>query len=93
MKYIDWNEEKNHKLKHERGVCFEDVLIAIDAGKVLDDIRHPNFLRYSIQRVLIVEIDNYAFLVPYVEDEEKVFLKTVIPSRKMTKRYLKGDEQ
>lgn len=91
MKYFDWNEEKNDKLKVEREICFEDVLTAIDAGKLLDDIKHPNAIRYLAQRVLIVEIDGYAYLIPYVEDEIKIFLKTIIPSRKATRKYLKGD--
>lgn len=91
MKYFDWNEEKNDKLKAERAICFEDVLTAIDAGRLLDDIKHPNAIQYLVQRVLIVEIDGYAYLIPYVEDEIKIFFKTIIPSRKATKKYLKGD--
>ncbi|HJQ07948.1 MAG TPA: BrnT family toxin [Candidatus Saccharimonadales bacterium] len=91
MKYIDWSEAKNDKLKAEREICFEDALTAIDAGRLLDDIKHPNAIRYLAQRVLIVEIDGYAYLVPYVEDEIKIFLKTIVPSRKATKKYLKGD--
>lgn len=90
VKYFDWNEAKNDKLKLERAICFEDVLTAIDAGKLLDDIAHPNPLRFA-QRILIVEIEHYAYLIPYVEDEIKIFLKTIIPSRKATKKYLRGD--
>lgn len=93
MKYFDWNETKNAKLKAERDVCFEDVLTAIDAGNVLDDVRHPNPILYTTQRVLIVAIDDYVYLVPYVEDTEKIFLKTIIPSRKATKKYLKGETE
>ncbi|EDK72417.1 conserved hypothetical protein, partial [candidate division TM7 genomosp. GTL1] len=91
VKYYDWSEAKNNKLKTERDICFEDVLTAIDAGKILDDIKHPNVLRYIAQRVLIIEIAEYVYIVPYVEDEIKIFLKTIIPSRKATKKYLKGD--
>lgn len=91
MKYFDWDEVKNDKLKAEREVSFEDVLIAINAGKLLDDVKHQNPKRYLAQRVLIVEIDDYAYLIPYVQDEAKIFLKTIIPSRKATKKYLKGD--
>ena len=93
MKYFDWNEAKNDKLKAEREICFEDVLTAIDAGGLLDDIKHPNAVRYLAQRVLIVEIDGYAYLIPYVEDEIKIFLKTIIPSRRATKKYLKGESK
>lgn len=88
MKYFDWDEEKDKRLEIERDVCFEDIQIAIDEGRILDDIDHPNKKRYPNQRMLIVEIKKYAYFVPYVEDEEKIFFKTVIPSRKATKKYL-----
>jgi hypothetical protein len=93
VKYFDWSESKNDNLKAERGICFEDVLTAIDAGRILDDVQHPNTIRYIAQRVLIIEIEGYAYLVPYVEDEVKIFFKTIIPSRKATRMYLKGGEQ
>ena len=88
MKYFDWDEGKNETLKTERDVSFEEVILAIFDGKLLDDVGHPNQARYPNQRLFIVEIENYAHLVPYVEDKEKIFLKTVIPSRKATKKYL-----
>lgn len=88
MKYFDWDEEKDQRLEIERDVCFEDIEIAIEEGRVLDDVDHPNKKRYPNQRMLIVEIEKYAYFVPYVEDEEKIFFKTVIPSRKATKKYL-----
>jgi len=89
--YFDWNKLKNEKLKAERNVCFEDVLIAIDTGAVLDDVKHPKVLRYGTQRMLFVVIEDYVYVVPYIEDDEKVFLRTIIPSRKATKKYLRGD--
>ncbi len=92
MKYYDWDEFKNSRLKTERGVSFEDVLAAIDDNRLLDDLEHPNKGRYPGQRELVVNLDNYVYLVPYVEDNEKIFLKTIIPSRKATKQYLKGDK-
>jgi len=88
MKYFDWDSQKNAKLKIERDVCFEDVLIAIENGNVLDIVEHPNKKRYPNQKIFIVNINNYAYLVPFAEDEEKVFLKTIIPSRKATKKYI-----
>ena len=88
MKYFDWDELKNTILKAEREVGFEDVLTAIDEGKLLDDIPHPNQKQYKKQRILIVNINGYAFLVPYIEDDEKYFLKTIYPSRKFTRKYL-----
>lgn len=88
MKYLDWDEEKNQTLKKERDVSFEDVIIAIELGGVLDIIEHPNPKKYPNQKVLVINIGNYVYLVPFVEDNEKYFLKTIFPSRKMTKKYL-----
>lgn len=93
MKYIDWDELKNLKLKEEREIGFEDVLTSIDEFGILDEVRHPNRHRYPNQKILIVNINSYAYLVPYVEDEEKIFLKTIIPSRKATKKYIDKDKQ
>ena len=88
MKYIDWDEEKNEQLKQEREISFADILNAIGEGNLLDIVEHPNKNRYPNQKFFIVAIDNYAYLVPFVEDEEKIFLKTIIPSRKATKQYI-----
>lgn len=88
MKQYCWDEEKNIKLKAEREIGFEDVVNAIFEDRTLDDIDHPNKKRYPDQKILIIEIEDYAYLIPYVEDEEKIFFKTIIPSRKMTKKYL-----
>lgn len=93
MKYCDWDEEKNEWLKEERSVSFEDVVIALDQDGELDRIDHPDPKKYPNQKILIIKIENYAFLVPYVEDEEKVFFKTIIPSRKATKKYLAGKKE
>lgn len=92
MKHIDWDEQKNAKLKSERAICFEDVLMAIYEHRILADVTHPNKTSYGHQKLLIVQIDSYAYLVPYVEDKDKLFLKTIIPSRKATKNYIKGDK-
>lgn len=88
MKYFDWNEDKNELLKLERNISFEQVVIAIISGGLLKTLRHPNKRRYPNQKMYVVEIDKYAYLVPFVEDTKKKFLKTIIPSRKMTKKYL-----
>ncbi len=88
IKYIRWNEEKNRKLKEQRGISFEDVIIEIEKGHILDILEHPNQQRYAGQRIFVVEINGYAYLVPFIETEKEVFLKTVIPSRKATKKYL-----
>lgn len=86
-----WNADKNEQLKAERGVRFEQVLLAIQVGKLLDIIQHPNVVKYPSQKILIVELNNYVYLVPFVEDAEAIFLKAIIPSRKMTKKY-QGDQ-
>ena len=88
MKRFAWNVEKSLQLKAERGVSFEDALYQIERGNVLDLVDHPNRERYPNQRMWIVEIDDYAWLVPFVESEQEIFLKTIIPSRKATRQYL-----
>lgn len=75
-------------LKMERDVSFEEAYIAIESGGLLDILAHPNVKKYPGQKMFVVNINNYVYLVPFVEDEEKVFLKTIIPSRKATKKYL-----
>lgn len=90
MKYFDWSEGKNKKLKKERNISFEDVLVAIGEDKILNIIENKNKSRYPNQKIFIVNIENYAYLVPFVEDKDKYFLKTIIPSRIMTNKYLKG---
>ena len=90
MKPFNWNYLKNQQLIENRQVSFEDILFYIQKGRLLDDIEHPNKTKYSNQRVFVVEVDGYAYLVPYVESDNEIFLKTVIPSRKATKQYLGG---
>lgn len=90
MKYYDWNVAKNEELREGRNVTFEEVVFSIMHNGLLDIIEHPNRNRYPNQSVFIVNIDNYIYLVPFVEDRHIVFLKTIIPSRKMTKTYLGG---
>jgi uncharacterized DUF497 family protein len=90
MKIFSWNEDKNNLLIAERQVCFEDIVIAIEMGFLLDVLEHPNQERYQGQKIFVVMIDDYIYLVPFVENEKEIFLKTIIPSRKATKKYLKG---
>lgn len=90
MKPITWNSEKNVLLRTGRGVSFEDVVYHIMAGDILDTIDHPNQDRYPDQKIHVLAIEDYVYLVPFVESEEEVFLKTVFPSRKATKQYLGG---
>jgi len=90
MKCINWNNEKSQMLKALRGICFEDIVFYIEKGDVLQDYLHPNQKKYPEQRILVVGIDNYAYIVPYVENKEEIFLKTIIPSRKATEIYFGG---
>ena len=92
MKYFSWDNEKNQLLKTERNVSFEEVVFHIEKQHVLDIVQHPNQDKYQGQKIFIVNIDNYAYLVPFVESEREIFLKTTIPSRKATKRYLRGQD-
>lgn len=89
MKYFDWNDEKNEWLKTHRGIGFEDIVIEISNGNLLDLLVHLNKEKYPNQKILYVEKDDYVYTVPYVEDKEKVFLKIIIPDRKATKKYLR----
>lgn len=88
MKIINWNAEESSALKELRNICFEDVVFYIERGEILDDYAHPNQKAYPGQRIMVVIIDNYAYLVPYVENDKELFLKTIIPSRKATQKYL-----
>lgn len=90
MKYFSWNVEKNRLLKLERNVSFEEVVFYIERGNILDIVEHPNQAKYQEQRIFIININDYAYLVPFVESEREIFLKTIIPSRKATKKYLRG---
>jgi uncharacterized DUF497 family protein len=92
MKPFRWNAAKNNALKTERGVSFEHVVVAVESGGLLDMTDHPNQSRYPRQKVMIVAIDSYAYLVPYVEEDNYYFLKTIIPSRKATREKLEKGE-
>ncbi len=95
--WLDWSAAKNESLKRERGICFEDVETAIEQGGIIGDFPHPNAERYPNQRVLIVEIDGYACIVPYVPNGDARFLKTVYRSRKAQRvkdsKDLKGESE
>lgn len=91
MKPFRWSAEKNDRLKAERGLSFERVTVAIENDGLLDVVGHPRPTKYPRQRVMIVAFDDYAHLVPFVEEAEYYFLKTIIPSRKATRDYLYKD--
>lgn len=92
MKTIAWNQKKNEVLKSERGVSFEDIVFHIHAGDIIDTFDHPNQEKYPGQKIHAITVEDYVYLVPFVESDEEVFLKTIIPSRKATKLYRGSDE-
>jgi uncharacterized DUF497 family protein len=92
MRYFDWNEDKDKRLKEQRGITFEEIVFHILHGGLLDVLEHPNEKHYPGQKIFVVNVEGYVWLVPFVETEEMIFLKTIIPSRKMTKKYL-GDSK
>tara|TARA_R110000868_G_scaffold383186_1_gene649978 strand:+ start:253 stop:531 length:279 start_codon:yes stop_codon:yes gene_type:complete len=92
MKYkFIYDDQKNLRLKEERGVCFDDVITAIHNGRVLEIIPHHNKKEYPNQKILVLEINDYVYLAPYLEEDDLLVLKTVFPSRKFTKLYLGGE--
>jgi uncharacterized DUF497 family protein len=88
MKPFRWASDKNDLLKHERGVCFEEVTVAVEAGALLEIVPHPNPAKYPRQKIMVVAVAGYAYLVPFVEEAEHFFLKTIIPSRKATRDFI-----
>jgi uncharacterized DUF497 family protein len=91
MNIFRWDNDKNELLKQSRGVCFEQVVLLMEKGEVLDTIEHPNQDTYPGQKIAVVMIEAYASIVPYVESHEEIFLKTIIPGRKATNKYLRAE--
>ncbi|SMN00694.1 hypothetical protein SPONN_1910 [uncultured Candidatus Thioglobus sp.] len=92
MANYQWNKEKNLWLKEVRGISFEQVVMHIENGELLDIIKHPNSEKYAKQKILIIKINNYIYTVPFVESADNYFLKTIIPNRAFTKKYLGGKQ-
>ena len=90
MQTFKWNSEKNEFLALERGITFEEIVQRIESGAKVIDMAHPNKRKYPNQRIMIVDVEGYAYLIPYVIEKNEYFLKTIIPSRKATKKYLGG---
>ena len=87
-----WDPDKNEQLIQERGVSFEQITIAVENGDLIQIVQHPNVEKYPRQKIMIVGIDGYAFLIPFVEEIDYLFLKTIIPSRKATRDFIVGKE-
>ena len=92
MKRNNWDPKKNELLKQKRGIGFEDIVVAILEKRILDIVQHPQEERSS-QKYLIVEIYGYAYVVPFVETEEERVFRTIFPSRKYTKIYLRKQNE
>jgi hypothetical protein len=90
MKIFSWNDEKNALLKAERQISLDEIVLYIEMGFLLDVLENSDREKYKGQKIFVVQIENYVYLVPFVETETEVFLKTIIPSCKATKKYLKG---
>ena len=88
MKPFQWDPVKNEQLMQERGLSFEQVTVAVESGHLLQIVPHQNPSKYPRQKILLVAIDEYAYLVPYVEEDDYFFLKTIIPSRKATRDFI-----
>jgi len=90
VKVYSWNSEKNDLLQKERGISFEEIVLNIRLDNEVAVYDHPNARKYPNRKISVVLIEDYAYLVPYVEDKDQIFLKTIVPSRKATKQYV-GD--
>ena len=92
MKVFRWDNDKNELLKNSRGICFEQVVILMERGEILEIVEHPNQSKYPGQKVAAVWIDYYAYLVPYVQESDEIFLKTIIPSRKAMNKHVRSKQ-
>ncbi len=90
MVTYSWNKEKNILLKKTRNVSFEQMVMHIENGDLLDIIKHPNSEKYSNQKILVINVNNYIYTVPFLEKNDERFLKTIIPNRQFTKKYIGG---
>jgi uncharacterized DUF497 family protein len=93
VKTYRWNEIKNEQLKQSRGVSFEDIVLALEAGGLIDVVDHPNPKRYPNQKVFVVALAEYVYLVPHIEEPGYMFLKTIVPSRKAMRAYARKGEE
>jgi uncharacterized DUF497 family protein len=91
MKPFRWSAEKNELLRLERGVSFEEITVAVETGGLVEVLSHPNPQRYPTQKMMVVQLAGYAYLVPFVEADDHVFLKTIIPSRKATRDFIQRE--
>ena len=88
MKPFRWPTDKNDLLRQERGISFEEITVAIEAGGLLEVVPHPKPSKYPRQKIMVVDVAGYAYLVPFVEEEDHFFLRTIIPSRKAPRDFI-----
>lgn len=93
MKPFRWPSEKNEILKAGRGISFEEITVAVEAGALLEVVPHPNPRKYPRQKIMVVAVFGYAYLVPFIEEGDHFFLKTIIPSRKATRDLIAKESQ
>ncbi len=86
---FDWNNDKNEQLKSERGISFEQIVFLILNDRILDIVEHPNKSKYGDQRMYVINVDGYAYIVPFEDRKGVRFLKTIFPSRKYTQKYFR----
>ncbi|MBI5417903.1 BrnT family toxin [Candidatus Poribacteria bacterium] len=92
MNSYRWDNAKNEQLKEQRGIGFEQIVMHVERGDMIEIVDHPNRVKYPHQKMLVVNINNYVHLVPFVQNNNEMFLKTIIPSRKATNKYLRGEK-
>ncbi len=90
MKSLNWNPEKNEILKKTRDISFEEIALLIEAGDILDVLDNRG---HQGQFIYILEIETYAVVVPFIETDDEIFLKTAFPSRKFTKLYIERENK
>jgi uncharacterized DUF497 family protein len=85
MKKFNYDLNKSEKLYTERGLSFEEIIALIESGHIIDVLEHPNQDKYHRQKIYLLDVNGYLWLVPFVETEDEIFLKTAFPSRKHNK--------
>lgn len=86
---FEYDPEKDQKLRQERNISFDEIIMLIHEGKLIDILDHPNQSQYAKQKIYVLDVDGYVWLIPYVQNDNRIFLKTAFPSRKHTKQYIR----
>lgn len=90
---FEWNPEKNEFLKNERNISFEQIIFHLMKGDIWRIGDHPDQAKYPGQQIYFVIIEEYIYLVPFIDNGDEIFLKTIIPSRKATRDYRQENEE